>query len=313
MKVIDWLLEGDVVIQHLTTNYLLEKPFDHHDKGFIADYLAFYNEEEQMWGSNTYSNKWISSTYTLLELKYMEMSYDHPAYQKATEKVLNDQWSDHGHVKTGRYLDMCVAGMILSLVAYGRIQDHKVEEIIDYILEHQQTDGGWNCRWDAPGNGRSVVSSFHTTMSVLEGLADYEQYGYTYRLDEVKRRIMPAQEYLLKRYLFRSLRTGNVVKSEFKTFHYPPRWKYDCFRALEYFVKVDHVYDERMDEALVLVEKAFEKGYVGKGTTYPGKIYFPLEQSGKGRFNTFRGLRILKKYDHEAWLAAIKEQGIKYD
>lgn len=82
--------------------YLLEEPFEHHNEGFIADYLVFYNEENQMWGNNTYSNKWISSTYTLLELKYMEMSYDHPVYQEATKKVLNEEWHNRGLLKSGR-------------------------------------------------------------------------------------------------------------------------------------------------------------------------------------------------------------------
>lgn len=288
MKVIDWLLEGDTVIQYLTKEYLLEEPFEHHNEGFIADYLVFYNEEKQMWGNNTYSNKWISSTYTLLELKYMEMSYDHPVYQEATKKVLNEEWHNRGILKSDRYLDMCVAGMIVGLAAYGRIQDPKLQEIIDYILEHQQPDGGWNCRWDALGDSRSIVSSVHTTISVLEGLADYEHNNYTYRLEEVRQAVAPAQEYLLERHLFRSLTTGNIIKSEFKTFHYPTRWKYDCFRALEYFVKVNHDYDERMDEALELVRRLLEKGYIGKGTTYPGKTYFPLEESNKGRFNTYK-------------------------
>lgn len=313
MKVIDWLLEGNRVIQHLTKNHLLEEPFEHHDGGFIADYLAYYDKENHMWGSNTYSNKWISSTYTLLELKYMEISYDHPAYQKATKKVLNDLWNNQGLLKTGRYLDMCVAGMVLSLVAYGRIQDSKIEEIIAYILKHQQSDGGWNCRWDASREARSVVSSVHTTISVLEGLADYEQNDYTYRLEEVKQAVVPAQEYLLERHLFRSLKTGNVIKPEFKTFHYPTRWKYDCFRALEYFVKVNHEYDDRMDEALILVRKALTKGYIGKGSIYPGITYFPLESSKMGRFNTYRGLLILKKYNHEEWIRALKEHGVQYE
>lgn len=313
MKVIDWLLKGDTVIQYLTTTHLLEEPFNHHDGGFIADYLAFYDEATHMWGGNTYSNKWISSTYTLLELKYMEMSYDHPAYQEATKKVLSNEWSNHGCLKSGRYLDMCVAGMIVSLVAYGRIQDPKMQEVIDYILEHQQSDGGWNCRWDAPAHRRSIVSSVHTTILVLEGLADYEQNGYTYRSEEVRQATVPAQDYLLKRHLFRSLKTGNIIKSEFTKFHYPTRWKYDCFRALEYFVKVNHDYDERMDEALGLVIKALEKGYIGKGTTYPGKTYFPLEDSKMGRFNTYRGLLLLKKYDYEAWLRACEDRGVQYE
>lgn len=66
-----------------------------------------------------------------------------------------------------------MSAMLLSLVCYGKIDDFRINEIVDYILGHQMNDGGWNCAWDSVHN-RSVVSSVHTTISVLEAFADYE-------------------------------------------------------------------------------------------------------------------------------------------
>ncbi len=180
------------------------------------------------------------------------------------------------------------------------IRYFRINEIVDYILGHQMNDGGWNCAWDSVHN-RSVVSSVHTTISVLEAFADYERYGYMYRLDEIKQQGALGQEYLLNRQLFKSLKTGQSIHLDMISFHYPCRWKYDCFRALEYFVQIGYPYDQRMKDALNLAKDALKKGYINKGKSYPGKIHFPLESGIKGRFNTYRGLRILKYYDNKAY------------
>jgi len=274
MQIIDWLLEGDIVIQHLTNKYLLDRSFNHNNEGYIAKYLDLYDTVEQEWGGSIYSRKWISSTYTLLELKYMEVHYDHPYYQDATKKVLNGLWDNHGKISKTRYQDMCMSSMVLSLVCYGKINDSKTNEIVDYILAHQMDDGGWNCAWDSVHN-RSAVGSVHTTISVLEAFTDYEKYGYSYRLSEIKQQIALGQEYLLSRQLFKSLKTGKVIHSDMTSFHYPCRWKYDCFRALEYFVHIEHPYDNRMQDALNLVKTALKKGYINRGKSYSGKNSFP--------------------------------------
>jgi hypothetical protein len=307
VKIIDWLLCGDVVIQHLTSKYLLDRPFDHNNGGYIARYLDLYDPASQMWGGNIYAHKWVSSTYTLLELKYMEIHYGHPSYQAAAKKVLDGLWKDHGRLSKTRHQDMCVSAMLLSLVCYGRMEDPRIGEIVDYILSHQMEDGGWNCAWDSEYH-RSCVASVHTTMSVLEAFADYERYGYARRLDDIKRQAALGQEYLLKRQLFRSLRTGEVIHPDMAGFHYPVRWKYDCFRALEYFARIGHPYDERMREALDLVKGALKDGYVNKGKSHSGRIHFPLEPGKGGRFNTFRGLLILKHFEPEAYQKVIQAE-----
>lgn len=305
MRIIDWLLEGDIIIQHLTNKYLLDCSFDHNNEGYIAKYLELYDAARQEWGGSIYSRKWISSTYTLLELKYMEINSDNPCYQDATKKVLNGLWNNHGKVSKTRYQDMCMSAMLLSLVCYGRINDLRTNEIVDYILTHQMEDGGWNCAWDSVHN-RSDVGSVHTTISVLEALGDYEKYSYDYRLKEIKQKVVLGQEYLLNRKLFKLLKNDEVIHKDMISFHYPCRWKYDCFRALEYFVQMGYSYDNRMQESLNLVNDALKKGYINRGKSYSGKIHFPLESGTKGRFNTYRGLLILKHYDNEAYQEIIQ-------
>lgn len=311
MKVLDWLLEGDVVIQHLTNEYLLSRSFDHHNKGYIAQYLALYDTIKQEWGGSIYSGKWTSSTYTLLELKYMDIDPFHPYYQDATKKVLNGLWQNHGRISKTRYQDMCMAAMLLSLICYGKMQDLRINEMIDYILAHQMGDGGWNCAWDSVHN-RSAVGSLHTTISVLEAFADYERHGYSYRLSEVKKQAGLGNEYLLSRQLYKSWKTKAVIHPDMIQFHYPCRWKYDCFRALEYFVHIEHPYDSRMEDAINLVKDALHKGYVNKGKRYSGNIHFILEEGSKGRFNTYRGLLILKYYDSKTYQKIIQTD-FKYE
>ena len=70
----------------------------------------------------------------------------------------------------------------------------------------------------------------HTTISVLEGLRLLELHRVTgvRALRAAQRR---AQEFLLAHRLFRSHRTGAVIKSEFTRLEFPPRWHYDILRA----------------------------------------------------------------------------------
>ncbi|MGO4936382.1 hypothetical protein ACTQ54_01870 [Fundicoccus sp. Sow4_H7] len=112
---------------------------------------------------------------------------------------------------------------------------------------------------------RSSVSSVHTTLLILESLADYEKNGYHYRLKDIQKAVKLGQEYLLQRYLFKSLRTGEVIREDFKRFQYPSRWKYDCIRALEYFAVDGFACESLMEPALTLVRKRIKKVISAKG------------------------------------------------
>jgi len=99
--------------------------------------------------------------------------------------------------------------------------------------------------------------------------------------------------------LFRSDRTGEIIKPVFTRFAFPPRWHYDILRALDYFQAVNAPRDQRRGEAIDIVRSTQrEDGRWTLQNRYRGKTYFELERLGApSRWNTLRALRVLKWWE----------------
>ena len=294
MKIIHFLLSGDDVTTYLTKKYLLNQEANHHDQGYIARYLSLMDEKTNRFGHGVYSPKWISTHYTIQELKYMEVSFDNPYYQRGLETLLAYEWVNKGMYSQKRHQDMCIVGMLVCFLSYGKSRSEKLIEMIDYILSHQFLDGGWNCSWDSGKNPK--ISSVHTTLSVLEGLSEYVKNGYTYRIEDIKKVIKEGIECLLNRDLFKNKKTGEAIHPSMVDIHYPPRWKYDILKALEYLQSIEYPYDERIEDAIQLLIQKSKNGLMPKGSQIPGLIHFQLENERISRFNTIRLLKIIKFY-----------------
>jgi hypothetical protein len=108
-----------------------------------------------------------------------------------------------------------------------------------------------------------------------------------------------GREFLLVHRLFRSHRTGNIIKSDFTRFVFPPRWHYDVLRALDHFQAVAAPRDPRLTEAIDLVHEHRRKdGRWSLPYAYRGKSYFQMERvGGVSRWNTLRALRVLKWWE----------------
>lgn len=152
------------------------------------------------------------------------------------------------------------------------------------------TDGGWNCEWD---RGASH-SSFHTTTTVLEGLREYSHAGGERSL-ETEGAENRGQEFLLEHRLYRSHRTGKVVDGKMLMLSFPPRWKHDILRGLDYFWSANAPTDERLTNAAeVLVGKQRKDGTWPLQHRHPGRTWFEMEKPGQpSRWNTLRALRAL--------------------
>jgi hypothetical protein len=111
-------------------------------------------------------------------------------------------------------VEPCINGRILALGAYF---DQPNDGLASQLLTEELEDGGWNC--EAPKSGRS---SFHTTICVLEGLLAYERAGR--KSAAVTKARKRAENYLLERRMFRSLRTGEVIDKRWLRFSFPPFW-----------------------------------------------------------------------------------------
>jgi hypothetical protein len=184
--------------------------------------------------------------------------------------------------------------MTLAVLGWFGLDDPRVDRLAEHVAEQQMPDGGWNCR-AMPGYGGASHGSFHTTISALEGLLEYERFRGTVDTRPASAR---GREFLLAHRLFRSHRTGAVAKSEFTRFAFPPRWHYDALRGLDYFRECGAPKNERLADAIALVESRRQpdgRWLLPKG--YPGKTFFEMETPGEpSRWNTLRALRVLRWY-----------------
>ena len=138
-------------------------------------------------------------------------------HKKLVFKRLNNRPFLHGETEP------CINGRILAIGAYFKEPN---DALATQLLGEQLEDGGWNC--EAP---RSLRSSFHTTICVLEGLLEYERAGR--KSVAVAKARSRAESYLLQRRMFRSLRTGEVICKRWLRFSFPAFWHYDVLRGLD--------------------------------------------------------------------------------
>jgi len=304
-KLIDWLLEGDPAIRWQVHADLLDSDEETIRKerikitttGWGAKLLS-HQDKEGTWAGALYSPKWTSTTYTLLLLRRIGLDPDNPGAQKGSRILLEEGFSKDGGInywqKYYSQSETCVTGMTLSILAYFNIQDNRLISIAEHLLGVQMEDGGWNCR--RPGG--ATHSSFHTTLIVLEGFREYLQ-----KFDEHKEKIIKARdravEFLLEHRLYKSHRTGHIVKPQMTQFCFPPRWKYDVMTVLDYLRSVNVQKNERMQDAIdLLISKRRKDGTWLLQRPHPGKIFFELETAGEpSRMNTLRGMRILKWWE----------------
>ncbi len=305
-EIINWLLKGDVSIQFQTYRDLLaeERPDLQNriaNEGWGAQFMSFRNSEG-FWGLGFYQPKWICSHYTLLDLRNLCISPYHPQIQESINHILTfEKGKDGGINPAGATYasDLCINGMALNYASYFKSPEEKLTSVVDFILDNQMPDGGFNCR-----SLRAKVhhSSLHTSLSVLEGFQEYINSGYTYRIDEILKVVQKVQEFILMHRLYHSDRTGEIINENFLKLRYPGRWYYDILKALDYFQSAKLSYDNRMAEAISYLKNKRQKdGRWKLPSAHPGQVHFKMENAGQpSRWNTLRAMRVLKEYDRNA-------------
>jgi hypothetical protein len=304
---IQWLLDGDPAIRWQTLRDLAGAPERVVERerekvgrtGWGARLLA-KQDRTGIWAGGKssdgglYSPKWTSTTYTMLLLRDFGLPANNRPARKACRLLLDGGMQRDGGINYGvwakwiRRSETCVTGMVLSLIAYFEYDDARLDTIAKHLLEQQMPDGGWNCRRPEGATHASV----HTTISVLEGVRQYELLAGR-EAKAVRAAQQSGREVLLAHRLFRSHRTGEIIKPAFLRFSFPPRWHYDVLRALDYFQSVNAPRDERLADAIDIVRR--NRGTDGRWplqSRYPGKTYFELERVGvPSRWNTLRVLK----------------------
>ncbi|MEW6717833.1 MAG: hypothetical protein AB1345_10050, partial [Chloroflexota bacterium] len=299
--IILWLLEGDPAVRWQTLQDLLEEDTPRvvrereriATEGWGARFLAL-QDAAGTWGNGLYSPKWISTTYTMLTLWRLGLPWHNPQAQKGCHLLLERGFYKDGGINfssTIKYSETCITGMVLALLSYFRYPDDRVHHLAEHLLGQQMHDGGWNCQ----SYRGATHSSFHTTISVLEGLFEYEK-AFPEHAALVQEAQARGREFLLVHQLYLSHRTGEVVDGRLTRFPFPPRWYYDVLRALDYFQACNAGGDERLKNPIELLKKRQKpEGYWILNSGPRGRIFFEMEKAREpSRWNTLRALRVLR-------------------
>lgn len=244
------------------------------------------------WGGPTEYPGLLITLYTLVVLKDLGLD---PASEQARRMIDRvDKRLVFRPLKNRPFLhgetEPCINGRILGIGAYFKEPN---DELVNQLLNEQLEDGGWNC--EAPNSRRS---SFHTTICVLEGLREYERAGRKSAL--VTRARKKAENYLLERRMFRSLRSGEVIDKRWLRFSFPTFWHYDVLRGLDYLRNAGIKPNNRVTEAVqIVMKRRHQNGRWPLNVVHAEQIPLAMETAvgSASRWNTLRALRVLRWYD----------------
>jgi hypothetical protein len=307
MTVIDWLLDSDPAIRWQVMRDLTGEPVDVvnaerervANEGWGAELLTL-QQPDGRWDAGTYRpgwaddskpffDAWTATHFSLQQLCDFGLEPDSPKAREALSLVReNVRWDANGAPYFEGETEPCINGVALAIGSYF---GEAVDGIAERLLGEQLSDGGWNC-WAEYG---ATVSSFHTTICVLEGLLAWEQAQGSPEAIESAR--SSGEDYILERGLFRTLSTREVIDPRFTMFSYPTRWYYDVLRGLEYFRSTGAPFDRRCAEALDLVEgKRDDAGRWPLENVHQGPTHFEMEgpEGFPSRWNTLRAMRVLE-------------------
>lgn len=314
MSVIEWLLDGDPGIRWQVLRDLTDAPAGQvaaerarvEHEGLGARLLQ-QEDQDGLWAGGACfpanyrggepGQPWTPTMHTLQTLQILGFDPASASARRAIGLIAkNGHWEHDGQPYFDGEVEPCINGRTIEAGAYFGVD---VAPVVDRILGERLADGGWNCEAE---NG-SVRSSFDTTLSVLDGLLEYEHNSAAAETDERLADVRDArrggEEYLLERGLFRRKSTGEVVQPAYLEFAFPYYWHYDVLRALDYFRKAGAEPDPRLADAVDLVRsKRQPDGRWLLDRIHRGRVYFDIEDAGQpSRWNTLRALRVLRWWD----------------
>jgi hypothetical protein len=310
VDVIDWLLDADPALRWQVLRDLADAPPEAvaaerariASEGWGARLLALRGADGQWDGGACFpagfrgdfsaGQPWTSTLPTLALLRDFGIAPDAAPVREAVAAVrANCRWEHAGQPFFEGEVEPCINGRTVAIGAYFGVP---VDGVVARLAGEQLADGGWNCEAE---NG-SVLSSFHTTICVLEGLLEFERAtGGDEAAAAARRR---GEDYLLRRGLMRRLRDGELVDADFLRFSFPTQWHYDVLRALDYFRATGEPADPRLGPAIELVRsKRRPDGTWALENTHRGAVHFALEDGdgAPSRWTTLRALRVLRWHD----------------
>lgn len=255
--VIDWLLESEEpAIRRLVRRDLLGQATSEDVRildGPLVRVLLEGQQPDGGFGIHAYG-KWRGAHWRLVSLVELGIPAGEPHAVAAAGTVL-DWLTGPSHRRNVPVIEglarRCGSqeGNALAVASrLGMARDERVRLIARSLVEWQWPDGGWNCDRRAGAHR----SSFHETLPPIWGLHEYAAAtGDTDAADAARR----GAELLLEHGMYRRLSTGEPIKDEWTTLHWPPYWHYDVLQGLVVLARLGVADDPRAADAVALLRR----------------------------------------------------------
>jgi hypothetical protein len=274
-KAVEWLLDSkNPAIRYWTLKDILDEPDGDDEVVQTREQIASWTpvaqclreqHSEGYWGSgeDVYWPKWTATVWPLILLGEIGVPGSHPSIRKGCEyflKVMDGQdrsWPPPKYpdedLRGWRLIwEPCVTGnMARTLAAFDYGDDPRVREMFEWLVKYQREDGGWNCDTEDSRNGEAVHhSSFMSTIEPLWAFSTLDPQKWPRGGREAVER---AAEFMLIHQLYKSDKTGKVIRNEWTQLHFPMFYFYDILHGLRVLSKLGYGGDERMIDARELL------------------------------------------------------------
>ncbi|HLB68764.1 MAG TPA: hypothetical protein VJN63_09945 [Thermoplasmata archaeon] len=242
-----------------------------------------------------YRPKYVSTNWRLYVLSELGLTARDPRIRRAVDLIMEDDgWSDGPfrgrHEGTPHF---CFVGNTARMmIDFGLADDRRVKSSLDWLVDRQLEDGGWDCFGRPRG-----------TLDCWEALAAFAALGRRRWTRKWKSTVERGAEFYLER---RLLREGRHRYAPWERLHYPVHYYYDVLVGLETLCRLGYGDDPRMRPAReLLVRKRRPDGTwkldaihpdLGRGANYSEEHArrFALERSGaRSKWITLRALEVL--------------------
>src|SRR5260370_21357063 len=119
--------------------------------------------------------------------------------------------------------------------------------MFEWLGKYERDDGGWNCETEDYRDGETVHhSSFMSTIEPLSAFSTLDRQKWPKGGREAVER---AAEFMLIHRLYKSDKTGKIIRPEWTQLHFPMFYFYDILHGLRVLSNLGYGGDERTSDA----------------------------------------------------------------
>lgn len=328
-KTLDWLLEkNNPSVRYFTLRDILKlEPKDKvlveakkaiMTQGIVPEILSL-EHDDGYWteADKFYTAKYKGTVWQLMILAELGASGDNEKIKKACEFILlNAHTGEKGAFAmkrskkedrglTSEIVPCLTANMVWALIKFGYLDHVKVQDSINWLLDHQNANDGEKANDSDTSKVEKQEIRYHEIcfgshtcfMGLVKTLKAFSVIPIEQRTDAINNKINTLAEFLLMHHIYKQSHNLNrVSKPGWKKLGFPLMYQTDILEIMSILTDLG-IEDPRMDEArALLIQKRNEDGRWILENSFNGKMHIDIEVKNEpSKWITLKSINVLNK------------------